>query len=278
MFKKFLSIENHYRFTGDRYVILEKIDGSNIQFIFNNENIEVASRNQITPNFNNCNDIICKEEYKILFDKLKEISKTKTINLYGEIFSNNIQKNIKYGCLQIRFFSIMIDEQYCCFKTFQEIINNDNLIAPIFGYANSLEEALNFEVENRKSLLCDDNIEGVVIQPFFYFDEKRIYKKKSEKFKEVWKTPKEKNECVELISEEIQDLNNKFQGYLNSNRLKSLLSKGYTKETKNLFILFLDDAFEDFKKDFDLKNIKQKEIKKIKNFDYKEFCKILINI
>ena len=65
-----------------------------------------------------------------MFERLKELSKKTTVNIYGEIFSNSIQQNIKYGSPQIRFFAIILGDRYCCFKTLQEIVDNDNLLAP----------------------------------------------------------------------------------------------------------------------------------------------------
>lgn len=277
-FKKFLHIENINNFK-QCFVITEKIDGSNIQLIFDKGEMKVASRNQLCDNFNNCDEILKKEEYKKVIEYFIEQSKENTYNLYGEIFSNDIQKNIKYGNLSIRFFALAINNNYVSFKALRENINNDDLVVPIIGFYDSIDKALSIEVEGRKSLLCDDICEGVIIQPYTYFDERFILKKKCSKFSEIKSKSKQ-----EKPTEEFKNLNKEFLNYLTYNRIKNIISHGYNKNSKLDIIAkeVIEDAKNDFLKDFnqetkDLAKKQLKEIFKINYFKLLEEIKIILN-
>lgn len=276
-FKKFLHIENLSSYE-DKYVITEKIDGANIQFVFSNNNLEmIASRNQSIgdSDFNGYKEVIQQEIFVELFERLKKISETKTINLYGEIFGNKIQKNIPYGKTDIKFFAMAIDGEYMSFKTFSDIINNQDLIVPIISYTNSIEEIFNFDIENFYSKIAENSIaEGIIIQPLLYWDEKRIFKFKSENFKEKHYSPLKR-----------LDIGNfeKFDNYLTEQRLSNVLSH-YDKSTlidkkSKVEVLkdFIEDAKKDYLKDIDLSNCEKSDIKNIFKYDFNKYYQLLEN-
>lgn len=284
MFNKFLHIENASNFK-DGYVMLEKIDGANIQFIFENgELVGVASRNQLVEedyDFNSYKKVIQQPEFVELFDRLKKISIEKPVNLYGEIYSNNIQKNIHYGeHTNIKFFALQLNSNYVGFIAFKQIIANDNLIVPVVGHYGSIEEALKFDVNNFKSIVAnnDEIAEGVIIEPINYWDSRRIVKFKSDKFKEIKPVKKQ------TTSPEVKNLQCMFQdGYLTENRLKNVISHYDLSNIDNILKYkivneFVKDAKEDFIKNEDLLNFDKKDLKKIFDFDFKEQLEKLNNI
>lgn len=275
MFNKFLHVENSYNFKDD-YVMLEKIDGANIQFIFENGDlIGVASRNQLVSDdydFNGYKEVIQRPEFTELFTRLKELSKDKSINLYGEIYSNRIQKNIHYGSdTNIKFFALQLNNNYVGFLTFKQLINNDNLIVPVVGYYKSIEEALKFDVNNFKSIVANNEeiAEGVIIEPVNYWDSRRIVKFKSDKFKEIKPVKKE-------TSSEIKEMQNKFNlGYLVETRLKNVMSHYDLSTVDNILKYkiineFVNDAKDEFISNEDLSTFNKKDLRKIFDFRFKD--------
>lgn len=281
MFKKFLSIENSINFK-DKYVITEKIDGANIQFIFENGELTgVASRNQIVENnFNGYQDVIKKPEFQVLFEKLKELSKDNAINIYGEIFGNSVQKRIKYGIEpQIRFFSISVNNKYCSFKVLQDIVENDCLLVPIITYTNTLEESFSFDVDNLKSHVAPEEqiAEGIVVEPFLYFDERRIVKIKSKNFLEIEKNIKKQQN---IPNQDVILMRDNFLNYLTENRLDNVCSHyDCSNMDKELSIEIVRDFFIDAKNDFlkenDLSAFSKEEQKSIFKQDFSKWLNIL---
>lgn len=281
MFKKFLSIENSRNFK-DKYVITEKIDGANIQFIFENGELTgVASRNQIVENnFNGYQDVIKKPEFQVLFEKLKELSKNNAINIYGEIFSNSVQKRIKYGIEpQIRFFSISVNDKYYSFKVLQDIVENDRLLVPIITYTNTLEESFSFDVDNLKSRVAPEEqiAEGIVVEPFLYFDERRMVKIKSKNFLEIEKNIKKQQN---IPNQDVISMRDNFLNYLTENRLDNVCSHyDCSNMDKELAIEIVRDFFIDAKNDFlkenDLSAFSKEEQKFIFKQDFSKWLNVL---
>ena len=60
--------------------------------------------------------LLVKPEYQVLFERLKELSKKTTVNIYGEIFSNYSTK-YKIRKSSNKIFAIILGDRYCCFKT-----------------------------------------------------------------------------------------------------------------------------------------------------------------
>ena len=301
MFKKYHSIENHYRdkfinqFLIDcpklkdaEFIIQEKIHGANIQFIFEpNEEFKVGKRTSVIledEKFYNIQSVI--PDYKDLIESLQEDANEMecTINLYGELFGPGIQKGVDYGDKkQIRFFDMTINgvlqSQYLLYSYI-----DDEFIVPTIKKVNGLQEALDVNIEI-PSLInpVDGNImEGVVIKPYsmiYRNDHNEIFmiKKKNEKFIEKMTSKKERKPIK--ISEETFKLREEFSKYINKNRVDGIFSKhGEIDKPKDIgkYIgLVIKDAIEDFEKDFEeVKLLDKKDTKFIYN-SAKDIVKIL---
>ena len=285
MFQKYPSIENHYQskwidmwierypeLENVDYIILEKIHGTNFSLIFNNKNIQIASRNGIlNPEtdkfFNIFNDILYNDQYDDLFEFFKTLSKYQIIQLYGEYFGPGINKGINYGSnKQIRFFDIRIDgylqSQYIFQNSYMRIF--DDYIVPRINLIKNLNDALNFDVENVNSKLTpieynkENTWEGIVIKPLnkVYISpvgETFIIKKKTKKFMEK---KSEKKKEVKQKDPRISELNSEFRRFLTDQRLQNVFSKYgviSNKEDISKYIkLLLEDAKEDFFKEFEI--------------------------
>jgi len=301
MFKKYHSIENHYRdkfinqFLIDcpklkdaEFIIQEKIHGANIQFIFEpNEEFKVGKRTSVIledEKFYNIQSVI--PEYKDLIESLQEDANEMecTINLYGELFGPGIQKGVDYGDKkQIRFFDMTINGVLQSQHLLYSYID-DEFIVPTIKKVNGLQEALDVNIEI-PSLInpVDGNImEGVVIKPYnmiYRNDHNEIFmiKKKNEKFIEKMTSKKERKPIK--ISEETFKLREEFSKYINKNRVDGIFSKhGEIDKPKDIgkYIgLVIKDAIEDFEKDFEeVKLLDKKDTKFIYN-SAKDIVKIL---
>lgn len=302
MFIKYPSIENHYRekqinkfikdnpdvdFNNVCFVIMEKLDGTNIQFIFKPEQeMRVASRNQLTSfEFYNVGKAIEDEpKMKELFDYVKEYSNKNdvTIHIYGELFGQGIQKRIDYGKPKFRIFDMRIngeflsfDEMISFFKKLSNHFHYRQFCVPIVVIVDGIKNALNFDIENVKSFYNKKEIvEGVVIKPFFEELENRlgkrlIIKKKSEKFQEFMKQGPKKEKVKP--SKDVKEWHKSFEQYINKNRVLSLISKEGpidSKEKIGKYIgMIIQDAREDFLKDNEdvFPEFEKKELKYIFN-------------
>jgi len=289
---KYPSIENHYdsrninrwlhyhpELETEFYTIEEKCHGSNIQFIFTpNDKLRLASRNRILGDGENFYDIFnVIEKYREFIDAFQSISNAlnASYNFYGEIFGSNIQKGVDYGPeKQILFFGARVNGLWVSASTFYTMMKENNfseLIIPILGKADCLEDALEFKADVPSMILNkEDNImEGVVIKPMFKVYEspegEMFYlKKKNEKFLEKSKEPK-----VFVPSHPLKE---EFLKYINDNRLDGIFSK-YGKIDRPQQIgeyikYMLEDAKEDFLKENSIEGLSKNEIKEIFSAGY----------
>jgi len=277
MFLKYPDMENHYRdkyiarfldffpeLASEEYAIFEKIHGANIQFIFSEGEMALASRRQLTDEgFNNVGEIL--PEYADVIDWFKKwsIKTGHLIRLYGEIFGLGVTKRINYGKKCIRFFDIKIDEVFQIPIEVYRFLNSPRkfgagtLMVPYLneGFPLTLEEALTFDVEIPSVLSpTDDIMEGVVIKPL-----NKVYtapngqtfylKKKSKKFLENPEPKKDRKPA----DPSLVLLREKFKDYITKNRLDTLFSKIGEIERPNqigeYIIAFMEDAKKDFIKD-----------------------------
>ena len=294
MFCKFPSIVNSYHektlkfwlekypeLKNERFVAETKIDGASISFVFSkDEEMKVYSRERyISPN-ENFFDVwnVIKGEYcQHVFGICKayvEKYGLASLQITGELFGQGIQKRINYGKEKyIIFYSVSINGYlqpplFCYnFFPYSVCINavHDNL---------SLEDALNFDVENLKDFysMCQDTAEGIVIKPY-----NKVYvspvgdifylKKKNEKFNDRAKV----KEDVAKFSDEVIRLNLQYKSFLTENRLQDLFSK-YNIITDQSQLgtyikLMREDAINDFMKDFgdDFNKLEKKEQKAVFN-------------
>lgn len=302
MFLKFPSIFNHYMtkdlkwwmdrdetIENDRYVVLEKIHGSNCQLIFQRGlPYIVASRNQIIPDdesFHGVKDVLKKYKDELdCFQRFIDIMPYQVVRVYGELFGSNIQKGVNYGKeKQFRIFAITTDNRFLPWVEVEEILENmeiSHMAAPVLGYCNGLKEALEFDVKRNTTLYETDEVnimEGGVIQPYeevrqseqgsiFMIKKKNkeFEEKKSEKSKTTF--PKESSWRVE-VNKSKED----FMGYIHEERIQSVFSK-YGVITKSEQIgeymkYIIDDALDTFEREegFDKTKFDKNELRYILN-------------
>jgi Rnl2 family RNA ligase len=284
MFKKYPSIENHYRqkhidmwlekfpeLKDTNFIAQEKIHGANVQLIFDNgEFSHVGSRNEIIEpgtKFYNVWEAIGKLKTETeLFPAISEYFPNQSVVLYGELFGGGVQKGVWYGKEQrILFFDMAVDGRllpYCDFECLLLFEGLTDIAAPIVAYIMPLDQALNLDT-NFNSLLTPDgyddpNIcEGIVIKPWelnvidecgspFYI------KKKNDEFKEKQKISKPK--VMKDVDPRISELQAEFESYLTDSRLQNVFSKeGEIDDHSKIghyIKLVMADAREDFEKDF----------------------------
>lgn len=288
-FKKYMSIENHYRddhidyfleifpkLEHDTFVITEKLHGANICLIIEDDILKVASRNRVLEggeSFYDIWNVLDREEYKCLVESVKNHCKGKQVSLYGELIGKGIQKGVDYGEeKRLLFFDIAIDGMYLSQKEFMHFVfeyfpsvecsfvvgpSPFNLCVPSLGKVVGLKTALDFNTNfNSKILNIEDNIcEGVVIKPYetvYPTGNGRIFylKKKNGAFKEKQKTSKIKKDPKNDYSEEVQNLHAEFLSYITKNRLDSVFSKYGKISSMNDMGKYIQLMMEDAKEDF----------------------------
>jgi Rnl2 family RNA ligase len=299
MFKKYSSIENHYNekfinmflemypeLKDETYTITEKIHGANISFLFEPDTeTRIASRSGITDTgFYGINNVI--NNYKNVFEILqKYVDGNKetitSLNIFGEFFGANIQKGVDYGKeKRILFFDMAINEQYISQYEFLTLMNDLNLtqyLVPIIDIVDGLDNALNIFTKFDSKLSKNENniAEGIVIKPYnnVYTNGHDIFyiKKKNDSFLEKQKS----SHIKEPMNENISTINKCFLEYITDNRLNSVFSKhDIIKDKKDIgkyIALFINDAKEDFLKEYDVTLYSDKELKAIFNVGKKPF-------
>jgi len=319
-FKKYPSIENHYRqkeiekflavnpeFVNERFVIQEKIHGSNLQIIFNKMGGHCfASRNKIldeNDNFFDVKNVMEKQNYVIIELSKLAMKLNQQINVYGELFGPGIQKGVYYGTdKDFRIFDISIDGvfmppselwKFITFNLFN--ILPQQILVPYIEIVKDFKTALEYDTKFNSHIrpwmnvhfnpLNKENlVEGVVIKPYEkvylnHNDSPFMLKKKNEEFKQ--KQHSQNTYIRSPFSEEVKDIKNNFLEYVNDNRLQGIFSKAGMIESKTqigYYIgLLIVDARKDFLKDveIDLDFFSKKEIKFI--FNCGEYCFKLIS-
>lgn len=277
MFKKYPEINNSYHkknlsfwlsiypeLKNERFAAEGKLDGSNVSFLFQpNKPFEIYSRERpIVPseNFFDVWNVIKEEIYQEFFVAVQrevEHANFDSIQVTGELFGKGIQKRINYGDKKyIKFFSVRINDILQTPEFCYDFIP-DNLLIHVENDNLTLEEALNFNVENLKDFFSvngESKAEGIVIKPLSKvyispLDEIFYLKKKNENFAEKYKV----KEDVQKFSDSVIKLNVIFQSYLTKNRMLGIFSKhGENKEQNQLgeyIKLLREDAIKDFMKE-----------------------------
>lgn len=295
MFKKYNSIENHYRqkyilnclsqqpgLETEKYSIREKIDGANVQFLFKkDEKMKVGKRSSYLEEGESFFDI-----WTVISDNEKVLSRFQTfadegfeIRVYGELYGPGVNGRVDYGPKKdIRFFDIELDGEIVPQHQFEEImllLDITDKIVPLIGYADNLTEALQATCDFDSKVLNKENnaAEGIVIKPFrrnyiMGNGSRFLLKKKSDNFKE--KETGTKSKKAESLPEEVVGLMLEFRGYINKNRILGIFSKHgeiqSQKEIGKYIQLVVEDAREDFLKDRELpEGLDNKVQKKIFN-------------
>lgn len=289
MFKKWASLENHYRekyindvldffpqLANETFVITEKIHGSNFHWHLSPwQPIQAASRNNyldVTGSFQEASIKSLFESHWDLLDKLQDFCNERDveIRLYGELFGNGIQKGVYYcDDKRLLYFGLDIAGELQPFYTLELFVSPEYLV-PVLQIADSLQEALEFDTEFNSVIAgVDDNIcEGVVISPYYetyLFHNSPFYiKKKNESFSEKSKAKKEV-----VIDEDVARMKAEFDLYVNDNRLQNVFSKhgviSSPKEIGKYIKLLLEDAKEDFLKDNDVTHLDNAQLKQVYN-------------
>ena len=274
-------IEDNPRYTEAKFVAQHKYDGSNFQIIFeidrdlnqNEVNVSFGSRNfklESDENFNNHRELVKKETIARMINNIKDFllksNKIKSINLFGEIYGKVIRRINYYAPGEkeenkLVFFDVLFDSNYQSCRFFSEWAQEMSVPVVETFFKGSLDECLALRVEEYKSA-GGDVIEGIVIKPFDHVLDRLDHfyvKKKLEGFEEIVVPKKNQSTPYEtqLKKKKFSNLNcsdekkthlQLFENYLNSNRVKSVLSKkAWTKQdTKQIANELLIDALKDF--------------------------------
>lgn len=266
----------------ETFSIQEKLDGSNIQFIFTpNEKLHIASKTHILEENEKFYDIFnVIEKYlnmqnsnlQNIFDYFYSLSKQKqnVIRLYGELYGgkargsgiNPLAKNkqIRYSSEKmISFFDMVINDEYLPTKIVREYfekLNSLSYLAPQLAIIKGFQNALNFDINipSRINPVEGNLIEGIVIKSYnkvYYNKYNRIIyiKKKNSMFLE-----RHTNRIKKEIPENIKEYQEIFKEYLTQTRVNTIISKfGEIKSKKEIgkYIQYvLQDAKKDFIKDY----------------------------
>lgn len=314
-FRKYSEIENHYNFKIDlflnnanlnnmKFIVQNKMDGSNISFIFTEQgHAKLASRNQYLGALGNVNfmgidqvlkEAIFKDFAEYWMEKAKKDSTE--YQFYGEIFGPGIQNRVNYGPKKnIQFFDMRVNgiwvpqEEFFGFILDSNITLSASLIVPTIRMVDGITEALNVCCDFKDPYFLDAEgenwSEGIVIKPFrsvIYdrYGERLIIKKKSDRFSENKKRkgPKEHKE-KDPLPEGLITLSDEFLHYINENRVLSCFSKeGRIENMKGIskyLPLIMEDAMKDFAKDKGITEFGKEERKALGNTASKEIVDLL---
>ena len=289
-FKKFPSIENHYRekyieilkehkFNNLRYVATEKIHGANFSFWTDGNDVRVASRSQfVDGTFYNCQEVIDQYSEKVLDLYNSYIftndNEEHIITVYGELYGPGIQSGIYYGDKKnFRAFDLTIDDKFISPITARYLLKNHSIpLVPIIGTYDSLDEALEeSNIFQSKIWKMDQDpsentvnkfthfkegenfAEGLVIQPLSVIK----YTNNGSRVLIKSKNPKftEKNKKRPSKPSEPNPFIPVVEQYVNENRMNSVLSKfgeATNKDFGKIIKLMNEDVIEDMIKDGDL--------------------------
>jgi len=304
-FKKWNSIDNHYNekvfrkfveFNPDlstaMFEITEKIHGANFSVIGDGlGNVSFAKRTSILENdanFYGFQEVFKRDEYVFLTSFIREFSKkiNKEVQLYGELYGNNIQKGVYYGeDKNFRWYSLRIDGRIIPPKDAEVLLESIiNLKVPVIKRERVNGDFIEFIRNINQRFISkltpehytDENIcEGVVIVPyekiFFNQSSMLLIKKKNEEFKD--KSHVKKIKVVKELSKDTKYFLEEALSYICENRTNDLFSKmGELEDIKNISEYakaYFDDFWGDFGKDhfkkvqwINLEDVEKKYIKK----------------
>jgi len=323
MFKKYNSIENSYRikeiemiknskFHNEKFCVTEKVDGANFSAIIDKDgNVKYAKRSGLlneNESFYNWEQIAdnYEENFKKIGTFLCSQNNCNTVQIFGELYGNKVQKRVKYlpkdEVNEFIMFDIRMnfdegDEGYSQYIPFNQLeIYSENFKIPLVPnlFEGSFEECLEYK-NDYDSILARENgvevenniTEGNVIRPYEIDgkvgNNRVILKNKNEKFKE------KKNKGKKIVKLELTEDQKKFieegSKYITESRLHGLFSKGEVKKDWKQFNkisgLYIKDLWEDFEKDNEEvtklskadKKIIRREIQALANEMIREFLK-----
>lgn len=261
------------------FQVLEKIDGSNIQFRFDKNGFKIFGRNTENPDFKGFNQVCTpafleKVKGELEFVYLCEKNSEAVVCLFGEYFGRGINNRIDYG-LEHRFIAFyqwfvgqIIDEggeshrvigrfSPTNWTTFSRSTVWDERLynVPFIHTANikSIEELKTFKAQILESQPSDGTREGYVLRPCISFDYDSatsqpfpVIKLRYPEFLEgaIRELKKEEHEVHELRSV--------VEGMVTSNRLINLFSKLGIQKIENQQIgVLIKEMLQDIKTEFD---------------------------
>lgn len=276
-FLKYPSIENSYRTSfierflfqhfelkDELFVVCEKLHGTNISLVFEpDSSFKIASRNQFSDeSFFDIGKYFERDITLLIIGQNLADATNQEIRFFGEFFGPGIMKGVDYGKeKQLRLFDIFLQTvgflPYKEFKTFCESIRISEKYRVPEIETIAFEQIFNYNPRfNSKILEIENNIcEGVVVRPLRNeyrnkVGDRFILKIKNEEFKEKSKQPK----VPVQMDDDVVRLNLEFRSYITSSRLDGIFSKfGKIEETSEIskyMRLLIEDAKEDFRKDF----------------------------
>lgn len=262
------------------FVATEKIHGANMSIhIFPDGTVRFASRNrwlEETDEFNGYKTI--KEEVQEKCVKMSKMVEFKDrFIVYGELFGGvypnrytpsnikQIQKEIYYTNLLSFFaFDIKVDGAYMDFNDYYRLCDKVDLPYPNVIVSGTLDECLQFDVENFETPIpailglppVENNFaEGVVIKPVVnYYHPKGyrfIVKLKKSSFSDVRPKVKILTRTGEEVDDETINITEEMLRYINKNTVESVSIKNSNTKLlqAKLIGLVVSDAISTFKRD-----------------------------
>lgn len=302
-FKKYNSITNHYNVKVFKdiiarnydllpdtieFEITEKIHGANFSLLVEGteDEIQFARRNDVLQDdkFYGYKDVF-DDTYIPLFDSLRRIANTYgTVQLYGELFGENIQKGVYYGSKRFLWYALRINGHLVPTKEADMLLEDiAYLKVPVIGHMvydkttdiKDFIENIPYRFTSRltPSDYTEENIcEGVVAVPYdiipLFGDTYFAIKKKNSEFLE--KKSEKRVILPKEVSEQVQDVLEEITTYVNSIRTDDLMSKlGELEDIRDIgkyASAYFEDVITDFTNETDvymrMSKEDQKEIKK----------------
>lgn len=249
-----------------KWVITEKIDGSNFSLIIerNNPHFDIARRNDVLHEGEDMWTINAgKDRFNYVVECIREYmndewSEFDQINLFGEWFGKGIMKRVFYGDhYYYRFFNavgvkgnIVVPLEFRELHRFIDRYHLNDHFVPILGYADSYEQAVQYKNDMPSTISPIGSImEGIVIEPY---DVRTHFKVKSKN--ELYSERKNHPQPVKIVGDGVEKLHQIFLQYITINRMYTIFSKnGYpvngVNEASKYLRAFIKDAFDDFIKD-----------------------------
>lgn len=314
-FHKYPSIENLPAITEQvitnaktfpNVAIVEKIDGANIGLYISSDDYKIARRQAFIEDgenfFNIHNNVqmikpVIEAVQKHLTEinaqkEFKEYEVTSYIVLYGEYFGRKVMNRIDYGVdYGFRFFGlnfVLVDsdgKEYPSISGWEDFFRFMgecgllHWIAPVLT-VTSAEKALSYPPDEKSKVAPDATMEGVVIHPIVRnFVKFTLYKNKSSEFLEHMTTKKLKAPKMPVDSTLIT-YKEAFTSYCTENRMHTVFSKlgcpaDGVKSAGTYIAEFLDDAWQDFVKDYpdaaDLQKNDQRYVRNIGKIPFQMF-------
>jgi hypothetical protein len=143
----------------------EKIDGTNIKIVFENDNLIFGGK---TDNAQIPSSLVNKLKSMFSNEQMKQVFMSGNVILYGEGFGKGIQSGGKYISNDVSFvlFDVFVDNSWWLRRFDVEDVANklDIAVAPVVG-KGTLHEAVEYTKKGFNSQWGDFIAEGLVLRP-----------------------------------------------------------------------------------------------------------------